>query len=178
MHPADPPPAAAIALPGDLMTRTFISRVSRGQFAGMTMMLLASTGCAAAESGQAEPLAIPAESPDITWGPCPPIFPAGCEIAVLHGDPSQANADVFLRVPSGMRLPPHTHTSAERMILSAGELTVRYEGHQAQTLRRGDYAFGPAGLPHEAECKSEEACVLFIAFESAVDALEHEGQLR
>ena len=38
---------------------------------------------------------------DLQWGPCPPIFPAGCQIAVLHGDPARPNADVFLRVPGG-----------------------------------------------------------------------------
>jgi quercetin dioxygenase-like cupin family protein len=160
------------------MIYAFIPRTFGVQLTCASMLLLATTCCAMAEPGQEAPLATPADSPDLVWGPCPPIFPTGCEIAVLHGDPSQANADVFLRVQGGARLPPHTHTSAERMVLSAGELTVRYEGHEERTLRRGDYAFGPAGLPHEAACRSEEPCVLFIAFESAVDALAHEGGLR
>jgi quercetin dioxygenase-like cupin family protein len=160
------------------MTRTFKPQASGAHLASALILSLAATAAAAAEPAQPAPLAIPPDSADLVWGPCPPIFPTGCEIAVLHGDPSQNNADVFLRVQSGARLPPHTHTSAERMVLAAGELTVRYDGHQAKTLRRGDYAFGPAGLPHEAQCLSQEACVLFIAFESAVDALEYEGELR
>jgi hypothetical protein len=148
------------------------------QLAILAPLLMPIAAFAAAQADQPAPLAIPADSPDLDWGPCPPVFPAGCEIAVLHGDPAQPNADVFLRVPGGYRLPPHTHTSAERMVLAAGELTVKYHGHEAKTLRRGDYAFGPAELPHAAECRSQEPCVLFIAFESAVDAIAYEGELR
>jgi quercetin dioxygenase-like cupin family protein len=122
-------------------------------------------------------LAISPSNPDLAWGPCPSIFPAGCEIAVLNGDPGAPNADIFLRIAPGAILSPHTHTSAERMILSAGELTVTYAGQSPTTLRAGDYAFGPAELPHEATCISAASCVLFIAFESAVDALPYEGDL-
>jgi quercetin dioxygenase-like cupin family protein len=160
---------------GDLTMRSLYLPL---QLTILALLTASMATVAAAEDDQPAPLAIPADSPDLTWGPCPPVFPGGCEIAVLHGDPAQPNADVFLRVPGGYRLPPHTHTSAERMVLAAGELTVKYHGHEAKTLRRGDYAFGPAELPHAAECRSQEPCVLFIAFESAVDAIAYEGELR
>lgn len=123
------------------------------------------------------PLTRLAQAPDLQWGPCPDIFPAGCEIALLHGDPAQPNADVFLRVPGGYVLPAHSHTSAERMVLVGGELNVRYQGAEATTLSAGEYAFGPAGLPHVADCQSTEACILFIAFEGPVDALPFEGAI-
>jgi hypothetical protein len=74
------------------------------------------------------PLAISAADPKLAWGGCPPIFPGACQIAVLHGDPSKPNSDVFLRIGPGYVLPAHRHTSAERMILVEGELQVRYEG--------------------------------------------------
>jgi quercetin dioxygenase-like cupin family protein len=109
----------------------------------------------------------------LQWGGCPPIFPAGCQIAVLHGDPAQPNADIFLRVPGGLELANHTHTSAERIILVTGELQVQYQGQSPATLRAGDYAYGPAGLPHTAKCLSQAPCTLFIAFEQPVDALPH-----
>ena len=126
----------------------------------------------------AEPaLAISAASPDLAWGPCPPNFPAGCEIAALHGDLAGVNADIFLRVPSGYKIPPHRHTSAERMVLVSGELKVTYKGQAAQTLRVGDYAYGPANMPHDAACLSSGSCTLFIAFESAIDANPYEGEL-
>src|SRR5688572_22342436 len=64
----------------------------------------------------------------LQWGPCPTFFPAGCQIAALHGDPANPNADVFFRVPARYNLPAHWHTSPERMVLVSGELHVTYEG--------------------------------------------------
>ena len=107
----------------------------------------------------------------LQWGPCPPFLPEGCAIAVLHGDPAKANADVFFRVPGGASVPRHRHTSAERMVLVSGELRVTYDGQQETVLRPGSYAYGPASLPHVATCAAGEPCVLFIAFESPVDAM-------
>jgi quercetin dioxygenase-like cupin family protein len=107
----------------------------------------------------------------LAWGPCPDFLPAGCAIAVLHGDPSQPNADVFFRVPARAGIPLHTHTSAERMVLVAGELEVAYEGQAPVRLTPGAYAYGPPGRPHSGRCISDVPCILFIAFESAVDAL-------
>ncbi len=123
------------------------------------------------------PLAINAADEALAWGSCPPIFPESCGIAVLHGDPGAPNADVFLRVPGGLGLAAHTHTSAERMILVAGELKVKYAGSPEVTLVPGQYAYGPAGLPHQATCASVDTCVLFIAFEGPVDATEYTGSL-
>jgi len=138
-------------------------------------LALSAVGASAAE-GEA-PLAITSQDPTLKWGPCPPIFPAGCEIAVLHGDPAKPNADIFLRVRGGQRLPAHTHTSAERMILVTGELRVKYKGAPTATLTPGMYAFGPAGLAHDAECRRGPACTLFIAFEGPVDAVAYPGKL-
>jgi len=115
------------------------------------------------------PLARTIDDSALEWGPCPPVFPAGCEIAVLHGDPAQPNADVFFKVAPGYSIPHHWHTSAERMTLVSGRLRVTYDGHEPATLAVGTYAYGPAGAPHTGECLSKEPCVLFIAFEGPVD---------
>lgn len=121
-------------------------------------------------AGSAEaPLARTVNDPALQWGPCPAVFPSGCEIAVLHGDPAAPNADVFFKVAAGYSIPHHWHTSAERMTLVSGRLLVTYDGHEPVTLEVGTYAYGPAGAPHTGECLSKEACVLFIAFEGPVD---------
>jgi quercetin dioxygenase-like cupin family protein len=104
-------------------------------------------------------------------GPVSRVPPAGCAIAVLQGDPAARNADVFFRVPPGSVLPRHWHTSAERMVLVAGELHLTYDGQATQVARPGTYIYGPAKLPHEGRCAPAGACVLFIAFEEPIDAV-------
>jgi quercetin dioxygenase-like cupin family protein len=123
------------------------------------------------------PLALAESAADLQWGDCPAIFPPGCRIAVLHGNPAEPGADVFLRVPSGYTIPAHSHTSAERMVLVSGQLDVTYAGHPTVSLKRGDYAYGPAQLPHTARCNGAEPCTLFIAFNGAVDALPFAGTM-
>ena len=126
---------------------------------------------------QMNPVTVDIKAKSVAWGSCPPIFSPDCRITVLHGNPAQPNADVLLRIPAGAKLPAHSHTSAERMILVHGELAVRYKGSAVKTLKPGNYAFGPAGLPHEATCKSAKPCDLFIAFEGPVDAIGFTGTL-
>ena len=103
-------------------------------------------------------------------------MPKGCGLAVLHGDPSKNNADALLKVPAGSEIPRHWHTSAERMVLVAGELTVTYDGQSPAVLKPGMYAYGPAKAPHKASCASGAACMLFIAFESPIDAVKGGGE--
>ena len=109
----------------------------------------------------------------LKWGACPDFIPKGCEIAVLHGDPAKANADIFFKVPANFTDPGHWHTSAERMVLVSGELHVTYEGQPTTVLKPGMYAYGPAKLAHKAVCGARAPCVLFIAFEAPVDAVAH-----
>jgi len=121
--------------------------------------------------GQDVPLALTVDDPKLKWGPCPDFMPKGCQIAVLQGDPAKHNADVFFRIPGKSHVPRHWHTSAERMALVAGELDIAFDGHPRMNVRQGSYLYGPAKLPHEVTCVSSDPCVLFIAFESPVDAI-------
>ena len=133
-------------------------------FAGFTAAL------AMEQSARDKPLARTANDASLKWGPCPEFFPAGCQIAVLHGDPARENADVFFKVPANYEIPNHWHTSAERMVLVSGEMTVNYENHEPVTLKPGSYAYGPPKVPHTGTCEKGDECVLFIAFEEPVDA--------
>ena len=146
--------------------------------ASINMLFIATLlSLASAVAAQEHPVVIDPQADSVAWGACPPIFDSGCRIAVLHGDPSRPNSDLLLRIPAGTTLPPHTHSSAERMVLISGELMVRYQGHPQLTLQPGHYAFGPAGLPHLATCLGSAPCDLFIAFEGPVDAFAHTDSL-
>jgi quercetin dioxygenase-like cupin family protein len=61
------------------------------------------------------------------------------------------------------------------MVMIAGELHVTYDGQNTVTLRPGSYAYGPAKRPHSGVCASSDPCVLFIAFESPLDAVPVEN---
>lgn len=110
------------------------------------------------------------ESAEIEWGPCPAFMPDSCGLAVLQGDPKKNNTDVLFRLRSNTTAPHHWHTSAERMVLLAGEMKVDYDGQAPVVVEPGNYAYGPPELPHVATCQSREDCVLFISFDAPVDA--------
>lgn len=148
----------------------FRTRISLGRLL-QAALLLTAVPCAFAQAPADPALVIAATDLGIKWGACPAFMPRGCSMGVLHGDPARPNADVMLRVPGRSQMPMHTHTSAERMMLVAGELLVAYEGQKPATLKPGSYAYGPAKVPHGATCMSTAPCILFIAFEGPVDAV-------
>ena len=141
--------------------------IRAGGLAAAALLGLLSAALPAA--GRDAPLAVALDDPALAWGPCPELFPAGCEIAVLHGDPAEPAADVFFRVPANYAIPRHWHSSAERMVLVSGEMTVTYDGHDTAVLTPGMYAYGPPAAPHTAQCRDAGPCVLFIAFVGPVD---------
>jgi quercetin dioxygenase-like cupin family protein len=139
--------------------------------AALSAFLVFTSPFTLAEAPVSEPaLAFTANSTQLKWGPCPPFLPKGCGIAVLHGDPAKDNVDVFFKVPAKSTIPLHWHTSPERMVLVAGELRVTYDGQKETVLKPGTYAYGPARKAHSGYCASRVPCVLFIAFESPLDA--------
>lgn len=138
----------------------------------IALIALAIAGVAAPVCAQEAPRSWTAQDLGLQWGPCPPFLPKGCQIAVLRGDPARPNVDIFFKVPANTSIPRHWHTSAERMVLVSGELHVTYDGHPSAALKPGAYAYGPAKLPHKADCKNSGPCILFIAFESPLDAVQ------
>ena len=112
----------------------------------------------------------------LEWGPCPPFMPEGCNIAVLHGDPSKMDVDVLFKVNGKSSIPNHWHNSHERMVLLTGKMQVTYKGESTQTMNVGDYAYGPAKKPHTAKCLSKDPCILFIGFGNPLDAFAVEEE--
>ena len=113
---------------------------------------------------------ISGDDASLEWGPCPDFFGAGCQLAVLNGDPAKPNSDIFFKTPGHYDLPKHWHSSAERMILVAGEMQLNYDGQEPVMIKQGNYIFGPPKLPHDGRCVSADPCILFIAFEGPIDA--------
>ncbi len=80
----------------------------------------------------------------LKWGPCPAFLGEACKIAVLHGDPAKENLDIFFKVPADYAIPHHWHTSAERMVLVSGKMTVTYDNQESELLTKGRYSYGPS----------------------------------
>lgn len=151
---------------------SFQSQIGRSFRSISLLLFVLLSSFAFAEEPVREPAsALTFKDAELKWGPCPAFIPKGCEIAVLHGNPAEKNADIFFKVPANFTIPAHWHTSAERMVLVSGKLSVTYDGQKTVVLRPGTYAYGPPKLPHKATCAKGNPCVLFIAFESPVDAV-------
>jgi len=137
------------------------------QLATVLLFLLISANVSASEKA----LVISTNDKSLQWGPCPAFIPTGCQMTVLQGDPAENNADIFFKVPADFHIPYHTHTSRERMVLVSGELEVTYDNHESATIKKGDFAYGPAKLPHKAYCKKGDDCILYIGFVTPIDAM-------
>jgi ketosteroid isomerase-like protein/quercetin dioxygenase-like cupin family protein len=97
----------------------------------------------------------------ITWRPFAPVpgFPAGAQMAVIHGDPRR-ETDYVLRVrfPDGFRVPQHWHAKAEHVTVLSGEFNLGMgRDPNAPTAAHGPGAFlyMPPRTPHYAWTRGE-----------------------
>jgi len=95
------------------------------------------------------------KAPDLQWGPAPPVFPAGAQMAVLQGNPG--GPDLFtvrLRLPSGYKIAPHTHPTDEHVTVIKGTFLVgmgtSVDRKSMLTLHSGGFATAPANHAHYA----------------------------
>lgn len=96
----------------------------------------------------------------IQWGPAPPIFPKGAEMAVLQGDPSKADEfTVRLRLPNGYKIPPHTHPTAENVTVLKGTFLAgmgeQFVESNMKAFGRDGFASIPANHAHYAMARGQ-----------------------
>jgi quercetin dioxygenase-like cupin family protein len=92
--------------------------------------------------------------------PGPPFFPAGSQIAVLQGDPSQnGEFTVRLKFPAGYVLPPHFHPTDENVTVLSGTFLVGLgdvvKPDSAIRLKAGGFITAPANGHHFAVSRTE-----------------------
>jgi quercetin dioxygenase-like cupin family protein len=64
-------------------------------------------------------------SADLKWGPAPPIFAKGAQMAVLSGDPSKPGKFVIrLKVPAGYKFAAHHHPTDEYVTVITGDMSL------------------------------------------------------
>lgn len=98
--------------------------------------------------------------PTYKWGPAPPVFARGAQMAVLQGDPSGNGLfTVRLRMPDGYKIAPHTHPTDENVTVISGTFHVgmgsTFERKGTMPLHAGAFVSAPAGQAHFAVTSGE-----------------------
>lgn len=94
-----------------------------------------------------------APAPTLHWAPAPAVFPAGAQMAVVSGDPTKTGPFVIqLSMPSGYRIPPHTHPTDETVKVMKGTFVVgmgdTYDEAKAKPMPAGASGSIKAGMAH------------------------------
>lgn len=119
----------------------------RATFAGMIFVLaLASPAYAQAPDLLAAPN-------DAKFGPAPPSFPPGAQVAVLSGNPFAAGPYVLrLKMPGGYTIPAHHHPTTESVTVISGSFHAgmgdKLDRAHAITFKPGGFAALPANMNH------------------------------
>jgi hypothetical protein len=98
-------------------------------------------------------------SADLKWGPAPPVFPAGAQMAVLSGDPGASGTFVIrLKMPAGYKIAAHHHPTDEYVTVVTGDFSLgmgdKLDASKSAHLEAGGFAKAPAQMNHFAWTKS------------------------
>ena len=94
-----------------------------------------------------------APADNYTWAAAPAAFPAGAQMAVLHGDPTKAGTFVVrLKFPANYQVAPHYHPTDEHVTIISGDLSLgmgdQLDRAKADALKAGGYVALPAKMSH------------------------------
>jgi quercetin dioxygenase-like cupin family protein len=89
----------------------------------------------------------------LKWGPAPPAFPKGAQMAVLAGNPPAEGLYVYrLKLPAGYKVPPHVHPFDENVTVISGTLNIgmgsTFDKKNGQALKTGGFLHMPKGMQH------------------------------
>lgn len=111
-------------------------------------VFLTVAACAACAQSPTE-----ATQPEPEFGPAPAVFPAGAQMAVMQGNPSGTGLfTIRLKMPSGYRIPPHTHPTDEHVTVISGTFRVGmggvFDASKTTMLKSGGFVTAPANGAH------------------------------
>jgi quercetin dioxygenase-like cupin family protein len=97
---------------------------------------------------------------EVKWGPAPPVFPAGAQLAVVDGDPFKPGPyAVRLKMPDGYRIAPHWHPADENIVVLQGRFTAglgdKFDEGAMHDLPAGSFAKMPKEVHHYAGAHGE-----------------------
>ena len=90
---------------------------------------------------------------ELQWADAPPFLPTGAKFTVLQGDPGKKGVyTIRLQVPSGYRIPPHTHPTTENVTVISGTMNFgmgdTFAEAGGKAVEAGGFACMPAGMKH------------------------------
>jgi ChrR Cupin-like domain len=125
-----------------------ITRYLTAPLASLAISLTVAAGPVFAQSTH---ILVPADK--VQWGPAPPFLPAGAQIAVLQGNPSEKGPlTLRLRLPANYNIPAHWHSMAETVTVLSGAFHVgmgdKLDRQSSQELQPGGFVSLPASMRH------------------------------
>ena len=89
----------------------------------------------------------------LTWGDAPPSLPRGARMAVVSGDPTQAQPFVIrAQMPAGYRIAPHWHPTDEHVTVLSGTVSLgmgeKFDQSALKDVPTGGYFVAPAEMRH------------------------------
>jgi quercetin dioxygenase-like cupin family protein len=95
-----------------------------------------------------------AQKDTLMWAPNP-AYPAGIEMAIVHGDPTKPGTYVVrLKAPAGAKIAAHSHPNDENVTVLSGVFHIgtgdKLDESKAQIIRPGGYSFVAKGMTHYA----------------------------
>ena len=89
----------------------------------------------------------------LKWGNAPSALPKGARLAVIYGNPGDADPYVIrVKVPAGYQLPAHWHSTAESLTVLSGAVNVgmgdKLDRKASTKLEVGGFTYLPAKMNH------------------------------
>jgi len=90
---------------------------------------------------------------NVKWGPAPPVFPKGAQMAVMAGDPGKPGLFIIrLKLPAGYKIPAHHHPSDENLTVISGVFSMgmgdKLDMRKSASLTAGGFGQAKAGMNH------------------------------
>lgn len=101
----------------------------------------------------AQPKPIQIAPGDLMWMDAPPVISPGVKMALMQGNPSQAEPYAYrLQLFAGFKVMPHRHPGDEHITVLSGTLYMgvgeTFDPATAKQLPAGGFLVIPAGTPH------------------------------
>jgi len=125
-----------------------LTRVLAVSLAALALSLIAAVGPLFAQTGH---VVVPADK--VQWAPAPPFLPAGAQISVLEGNPSEKGpVTLRLKFPANYNIAAHWHSMAEAVTVVSGTFNIgmgdKLDRQASQALTPGGFVLLPANMRH------------------------------